>query len=90
MVTYERQGAAAVLTIDRPERRNAVDGPTAEALREDLRFLVERAEGLADRLEGAVRQYRPLATTAGGYAASEEPPRSQAERDLLQALRMAR
>ena len=31
-VTYERRGAAAVLTIDRPERRNAVDGPTADAL----------------------------------------------------------
>ena len=28
-VRYERLGAAAVLTIDRPERRNAVDGPTA-------------------------------------------------------------
>jgi enoyl-CoA hydratase len=32
-VTYERVGAAAVLTIDRPDRRNAVDGPTAEALK---------------------------------------------------------
>jgi enoyl-CoA hydratase len=31
-VTYERRGAAAVLTIDRAERRNAVDGPTAELL----------------------------------------------------------
>jgi enoyl-CoA hydratase len=31
-VRYERRGAAAVLTIDRPERRNAVDGPTAERL----------------------------------------------------------
>jgi enoyl-CoA hydratase len=31
-VSYERRGAAAVVTIDRPERRNAVDGPTAEAL----------------------------------------------------------
>ena len=31
-VRYERRGAAAVLTIDRPERRNAVDGPTAEEL----------------------------------------------------------
>jgi enoyl-CoA hydratase len=31
-VRYERTGAAAVLTIDRPERRNAVDGPTADAL----------------------------------------------------------
>jgi enoyl-CoA hydratase len=33
VVGYERIGAAAVLTIDRPERRNAVDGPAAEALR---------------------------------------------------------
>jgi enoyl-CoA hydratase len=33
-VHYERRGAAAVLTIDRPERRNAVDGPTAELLGE--------------------------------------------------------
>jgi enoyl-CoA hydratase len=32
-VRYGRRGAAAVLTIDRPERRNAVDGPTAEALK---------------------------------------------------------
>ena len=32
-VRYERQGAAAVLTIDRPERRNAVDGATAELLK---------------------------------------------------------
>ncbi|HEV7752868.1 MAG TPA: crotonase/enoyl-CoA hydratase family protein [Baekduia sp.] len=31
-VRYERVGAAAVVTIDRPQRRNAVDGPTAEAL----------------------------------------------------------
>jgi enoyl-CoA hydratase len=33
-VRYERVGAAAVLTIDRAHRRNAVDGPTAERLRE--------------------------------------------------------
>jgi enoyl-CoA hydratase len=32
MVTYERVGAAAVLAIDRPERRNAVDAATADAL----------------------------------------------------------
>lgn len=38
-VHYERRGAAAVLTIDRPERRNAVDGATAVALHEGfLRF----------------------------------------------------
>jgi enoyl-CoA hydratase len=31
-VSYERRGAAALLTIDRQERRNAIDGPTAEAI----------------------------------------------------------
>jgi enoyl-CoA hydratase len=36
-VRYERVGAAAVLTIDRQERRNAVDGPTAELLGEGYR-----------------------------------------------------
>jgi enoyl-CoA hydratase len=36
-VRYERVGAAAVLTIDRPHRRNAVDGPTAEKLAEGYR-----------------------------------------------------
>jgi enoyl-CoA hydratase len=38
-VSYERRGAAALITIDRPHRRNAVDGPTAAALHEAyLRF----------------------------------------------------
>src|SRR5918994_6799953 len=31
-VTYERRGAAALITIDRQERRNAIDGPTAESI----------------------------------------------------------
>jgi enoyl-CoA hydratase len=35
-VRYERVGAAAVLTIDREHRRNAVDTATAEQLREGL------------------------------------------------------
>ena len=34
MVSYRREGAAALVTIDRPQRRNAVDGPTASALLE--------------------------------------------------------
>jgi enoyl-CoA hydratase len=33
-VLYERVGAAAVLTIDRPHRRNAVDAATARLLRQ--------------------------------------------------------
>jgi len=36
-VLYERVGAASLLTIDRPERRNAVDGQTAEELVEGYR-----------------------------------------------------
>ena len=40
-VRYERVGAAAVLTIDRPARRNAVDGPTADALHAGYRAFVE-------------------------------------------------
>jgi enoyl-CoA hydratase len=31
-VRYEKAGPVAVITIDRPERRNAVDGPTAQEL----------------------------------------------------------
>jgi enoyl-CoA hydratase len=39
-VRYERTGSAAVLTIARPERRNAVDGPTAEQLGDGYRRFV--------------------------------------------------
>ncbi len=35
-VRYERHGAAAVVSINRPKRRNAVDGATAEALHSAL------------------------------------------------------
>jgi hypothetical protein len=58
----------------------------ATPLREDLRFLTERAELLADRLDGLVRQARP-ATEAPPAAAA---PRSEAERELLRALRGGR
>ncbi|HEX3241230.1 MAG TPA: crotonase/enoyl-CoA hydratase family protein [Solirubrobacterales bacterium] len=34
VVRYERRGAAAVLTIDRPQRRNAVDAAAARGLRQ--------------------------------------------------------
>lgn len=36
-VTYERVGVAALVTIGRPERRNAVDGATAELLTDAYR-----------------------------------------------------
>jgi enoyl-CoA hydratase len=52
-VKYERIGAAAVLTIDRQERRNAVDGPTAEKLGEGYRRFVEDDEARVLVITGA-------------------------------------
>jgi hypothetical protein len=63
----------------------------AEPLRDDLRYLVERAETLADRLETLVRAARPLAQDPPTTEEmSAEAGRSQAERALLRALRMGR
>ena len=56
-VLYERIGAAAVLTIDRPERRNAVDGATAALLH--VRYLEFAADDGAKVL---------VVTGAGGKA----------------------
>jgi enoyl-CoA hydratase len=52
-VRYERHGAAAVVSIERPERRNAVDGPTAEALLEALRRFESEEDARAMVLTGA-------------------------------------
>jgi hypothetical protein len=85
-------------------------------LKEDLTFLVQRGEGLADRLDDGIRAARPALAVAetpaarSPYAPQFEPAeaprrraniasathdaepkvRSQAERDLLKALRMVR
>jgi enoyl-CoA hydratase len=40
-VRYERDGAVAVLTIDRPARRNAIDGPAARRLAAGLESFEE-------------------------------------------------
>jgi hypothetical protein len=66
----------------------------AEPVRDDLKYLVERAESIADRLEALVRSARPALTEAPPAAAMPPPaptvaaaaPHSQAERDLLRAL----
>jgi len=74
----------------------------AKALKDDIAFLGERGERLADRLDTLIRAARPLAAeTPRQGATPDNPPaetempgmprvRSQAERDLLKALRMAR
>jgi enoyl-CoA hydratase len=52
-VSYDRRGAAAVLTIRREERRNAVDGPTAELLAAGYRRFVDDADARVLVLTGA-------------------------------------
>jgi enoyl-CoA hydratase len=56
-VSYDRRGSASVITIDRPHRRNAVDGPTAEALLEAYR-----------RFEADEQARVLIVTGAGGIA----------------------
>jgi enoyl-CoA hydratase len=52
-VSYERSGAAALVTIDRQHRRNAVDGPTAVALHEAFLRFEEEDDARALVLTGA-------------------------------------
>ena len=52
-VGYERRGAAAVITIDRPERRNAVDPNTADQLLEAYRRFEDDDEARVMVLTGA-------------------------------------
>lgn len=45
-VQYETRGAVAIITLNRPDRRNAVDGPTADQLAEAFRRF-DAEEGLS-------------------------------------------
>lgn len=74
--------------------RGAVD--KAQALRDDLVFMIDRGGAVADRVERATSGARPAAKQK---AESPEPPRpanepgvprSETERDILKALRAAR
>jgi len=79
-VRYERRGAAALVTIDRPERRNAVDGPTAVALHDaflrfdaddDARAMVLTGAGDVSFCAGA--DLKATETFAGRLMAPEGP-----------------
>jgi hypothetical protein len=63
---------------------------TAAALRDDLRFLCERAGQLADRLEAALRTARPGAPEAEPARATPPVPRARAEAELLRAIGRSR
>jgi enoyl-CoA hydratase len=52
-VRYERRGSSALITIDRQQRRNAVDGPTAAALHEAYMRFEQDEEARALVLTGA-------------------------------------
>jgi hypothetical protein len=82
--------------------RSAADGAgqqigkqieSATTLKDDLMFVTDRGERLADRLEKLVRTARPIAIEPPRPVEQKlEGPRvrSQVERDLLKALRLAR
>lgn len=52
LVSYQRTDCIAVVTIHRPERRNAVDGPTAEALANAFRQFDSDADADVAVLQG--------------------------------------
>jgi enoyl-CoA hydratase len=79
-VRYERSGAAALVTIDRQQRRNAVDGPTAVALHEaytrfetdeQARVLVLTGAGGVSFCAGA--DLKATETMAGRLMSAEGP-----------------
>ena len=84
----ERLHAAA----DGAGRQIARQVEAAASLRDDLQYLLERGAALADRLDGAVRAARARSAEAPRADPDEAEPRlrSQAERDLLRALRLGR
>ena len=52
-VLYERRGPVAVVTINRPEVRNCVDGPTAAQLADAFRRFEAEADAAVAVLQGA-------------------------------------
>jgi enoyl-CoA hydratase/carnithine racemase len=84
----EPQGRIALITIDRPERRNAIDRPTAEALAAALDELDQRDDLTVGVLTGAGSSFcagmdlkalattgeRPVTEARGMFGIAEQPP----------------
>lgn len=95
--TARASDASHNLTVDAEQLSEGIE--KAQSLKDDLTFLIERAAGAADQLEDRIRASRnageraapaPRPAAARVVAPTEgTAPRSQAERDLLQALRAA-
>ena len=77
-VRWERDGAVLVVTIDRPARRNAIDGPTALALAETFRQF-----DADDALSVAVLTGAGGVFCAGADLTSLEPGSTRAPRTAI-------
>ncbi len=93
--TGTRQAESGVeqlrLAADGAGRQMARQIERATVIQDDLRFLVDRSERIADRLEAVVKTTRGLEHRIEAEPADTQPRiRSQAERDLLRALQGAR
>src|ERR1700731_3706740 len=90
-VRFESRGAAAVITLDRPEARNAIDGHMAEAIEQALdRFeadeelmggIVSHTGGVfsagADLKAVAKGERASIKTARGGFAGVERRARTK-------------
>lgn len=81
-VSYERRGGAAVLTIERPERRNAVDLETAGLLLEGYRSFEADPEARALVLTGAGDE----AFCAGADLKAMAEAAASADRETLEGI----
>lgn len=89
-VRFETDGGVAIITIERPERRNAIDRPTAEALAEAFDELDARGDLAAGVLTGAGPIFcagmdlkalaetgeRPDTVSRGMFGIVQRPPRA--------------
>src|SRR4051812_49502567 len=70
MVEFETKGRVAVLTINRPEARNAVNGDVAKAMEDGI----DRLEDDADLWAGVVAGTGPGFSAGGPLEGGPPPP----------------